>query len=56
MIIPLVVAFDGCDDVNYVKYIDVDDDDDDDDDDGCVVVDDEDDDDEHVFVTTYLLI
>ena len=51
MIIPLVVAFDGCDDVNYVRYIDIDDDDD-----GCVVVDDEDDDDEHVFVTTYLLI
>ena len=55
MIIPLEVAFDGCDDVNYVRYIDIDDDDDDDDD-GCVVVDDEDDDDEHVFVTTYLLI
>jgi hypothetical protein len=54
MIIPLEVAFDGCDDVNYVRYIDIDDDDDDDD--GCVVVDDEDDDDEHVFVTTYLLI
>jgi len=53
MIIPLVVAFDGCDNVNYVRYIDIDDDDDDD---GCVVVDDEDDDDEHVFVTTYLLI
>jgi len=53
MIIPLEVAFDGCDDVNYVRYIDIDDDDDDD---GCVVVDDEDDDDEHVFVTTYLLI
>ena len=43
MIIPLEVAFDGCDNVNYVRYIDVVDVDDDDD---YVVIDDEDDEDD----------
>ena len=43
MIIPLEVAFDGCDNVKYVRYIDVVDVDDDDD---YVVIDDEDDEDD----------